>query len=163
MKYILSMVNTFLKYIWLFGLKRSTTKTILEKIEKRYISEVSKSKSILTDNGTQFTTIQWVIVIGKKVGTIRNNTKICYKIPFISKPNREIGRTLRIYCSTKHTKWPIYLSKVKKWKNQLRSSITEVTLKGKVLKSLIENQIEFSQQPTAQQKEELIQEYKDKK
>lgn len=53
--YILAVLDTFSKYIRLYALRKATTKGILNRLEHNYITTTGEPKSVLTDNGTQFT------------------------------------------------------------------------------------------------------------
>lgn len=51
--YILAILDTFIKFIKLYALKRAITSAILNRIIKDYIPTAGKPESILSDNGTQ--------------------------------------------------------------------------------------------------------------
>lgn len=70
MQYILVMLDTFSKYIKLFALKRATTKSIINRLEIDYIRNIGKPSTVLTNNGTQFTTKKKIM--GKTHGRITN-------------------------------------------------------------------------------------------
>lgn len=51
------MIDTFIKYIRFYAIKKATTKAILNKLIKNYLPNEGKSKkpkSILTNNVTKF-------------------------------------------------------------------------------------------------------------
>ena len=58
-KYILVIVDNFTKYVKLYTLRRATTVATLRRL-RQYVNEFGKPKAILTDNGTQFTSKQWI-------------------------------------------------------------------------------------------------------
>lgn len=57
--YILAILDTFSKFIKLYFLKKASTKAIINRLKGDYIPHTDKPKSILTDNGTQFTATIW--------------------------------------------------------------------------------------------------------
>lgn len=58
-KYLLVMVDNFTKYVELYAMRRATTTATLRRVQQ-YIDTHGQPKSILTDNGTQFTSRKWV-------------------------------------------------------------------------------------------------------
>ena len=58
-EYIFVMLDVASKYVKLYPLKRATTRTVLKKIIENYIPEMGKPSTILSDNGTQFTSPVW--------------------------------------------------------------------------------------------------------
>lgn len=61
---------------------------------------------------------------GIKIGY---TTKYHPHVNSVERYNRVIGRILKTYSATQHTKWPQYLDRVEYWINQLRSKVTEMT------------------------------------
>ncbi|KAL4089097.1 hypothetical protein QTP88_024169 [Uroleucon formosanum] len=57
--YILAILDVFSKYIKLYAIKRATKKSIVNKLINDYISTTGKPESIISDNGTQFTSKSW--------------------------------------------------------------------------------------------------------
>ena len=75
-KYLLVVVNNFTKYVELYTLRRATTNVTLKRLQQ-YITTHGKQDSILTDNGTQFTSRKWTQGLGQlnikpKYTAIRN-------------------------------------------------------------------------------------------
>ena len=58
-KYLFVLVDNFTKFVKLYTLRRATTTATLPRV-RQYCNEFSTPKAILTDNGTQFTSKQWV-------------------------------------------------------------------------------------------------------
>ena len=75
-KYVLVIVDNFTKYVELYALRRATTNVSLKR-EQQYITTHGKPNSVLTDNGTQFTSHKWTqglkdLNIKPKYTAIRN-------------------------------------------------------------------------------------------
>lgn len=58
-RYLFVLVDNFTKFIKLYTLRRATTTATLRRVRQCY-NELGTPKAILTDNGTQFTSKQWV-------------------------------------------------------------------------------------------------------
>ena len=58
-KYIIIMFDHYTKYTKLYPISRATTKKILEVIIQKYLPEVGKPETIVTDHGTQFRGKKW--------------------------------------------------------------------------------------------------------
>ena len=58
-KYIIIIFDHYTKYTKLYPLNRATTSKILEIVINKYIPEVGKPASIITDHGTQFRGRKW--------------------------------------------------------------------------------------------------------
>lgn len=58
--FILAVLDIFSKHIRPYALKRATTTAILNRLITDYIPRTGKPKTILSDNGTQFTAKLWV-------------------------------------------------------------------------------------------------------
>ena len=58
-KFIIIIFDHFSKYTKLYAISRATTKKILEIVIGRYITEIGKPSSIITDHGTQFKGSKW--------------------------------------------------------------------------------------------------------
>lgn len=56
--YVFVLVDIFSKFVNLYTLRKATSTSCLNKI-MNYMQEYGKPKSILSDNGSQFTSIRW--------------------------------------------------------------------------------------------------------
>lgn len=159
--YVLALLDTFSKYIRLYALKNATTKAILNRLEHDYITTTGKPQSVLTDNGTQFTTKLWQQRMKDLSITIKYSTKYHPQSNPVERYNREIGRILRTYCHNQHSKWPNFLPLVESWMNKVKSEITEMTpweiIKGEPPSQAIEQVVNFPEQPRKNNKDEMIQ------
>lgn len=52
--HILSVVDVFTKYCWLFPLRHATAKAIIEVLEYNIILPISVPRTLIVDNGRQF-------------------------------------------------------------------------------------------------------------
>uniref|UniRef100_A0A2S2NTZ7 Pro-Pol polyprotein n=1 Tax=Schizaphis graminum TaxID=13262 RepID=A0A2S2NTZ7_SCHGA len=158
--YILSILDTFSKFIKLYALKRATTKAIIKRLVEDNIPEVGTSDAIISDNGTQFTSKIWTAKLTELNIKTVFSTKYHPQSNPVERYNREIGRLLRIYCHDQHSKWPNFLEKIECWMNRMRSEITEATpmeiLQGKKPENLIEKWIKFPLQPKDQNRKEML-------
>lgn len=159
--YILAILDPFSKFIRLYALKKATTKAIVNRIENDYIPNTGKPKSILTDNGTQFTATSWKKKLEELGIERKHSTKYHPQSNPVERYNREIGRLLRTYCHDQHTKWPNKLDQIEEWMNKLRSEVTELTpweiIKNEIPNQPIKKLIKFPEQPPKKDKQEVIQ------
>ena len=58
-KYIIIIFDHYTKYTKLYLISRATMKKILEVIIQKYLPEVGKPETIVTDHGTQFRRKKW--------------------------------------------------------------------------------------------------------
>lgn len=164
--YILAILDTFSKYIKLYALKRATTKAVLKHLKDDFIQKMGTPETILTDNGTQFTSKAWSDQL--KILNIKNTHSSKYHPQSnpVERYNREIGQLLRTYCSNQHSKWPNYLKVIEFWMNKVRSEITETTpiqiIEGTRHKHHLEQLIQYPTQPSEMPSEELMCELADR-
>lgn len=110
---LLVVVDAFSKYVSLYPLRRATTRTILNKLRECYFVEVQKPQTILSDNGTQFSSNKWKTELNE-LGVKVAFTSVYFPQGNITERyNKEVIRLLRSYCFEKHTKWPNVLNFVK--------------------------------------------------
>lgn len=107
-----------------------------------FISSVGKPKSILSDNGTQFRSIQW------KEHLTWNNIKPIFITTYHPANNpservmKELGRILRTYCYDKHTTWSTHINNIEECFNNsvhFSTSFTPEELIFGVNESFLEN------------------------
>ena len=94
---------------------------------RHYIGEVGKPNAILTDNGTQFTSKQWVkglneLQIKPKYTAIRNPcTNLAERV------NRILGNLFRIFVGDQHTKWSRFITTIEICINETYHDTIELT------------------------------------
>lgn len=103
-QYLFVLQDLFSKFTTLYSTKRANTRTCLNKLVKHYFLRVGQPKKILSDHGTQFTSLMWkskLESLGIKVyySSIRHPQSNP-----VERTMREIGRILRTYCSNRHSK-----------------------------------------------------------
>lgn len=125
-RYILVMVDHFTKYVKLYALRRATTQATLRKL-REYIQIQGKPLSVLTDNGTQFTSSGWIsgleeLDIKARYTAIRNPcTNLAERI------NRQLGNLFRIYMRDAHTGWARQLKTIEACINESYHETIEMT------------------------------------
>ncbi|KAF2890253.1 hypothetical protein ILUMI_15920, partial [Ignelater luminosus] len=115
---LLVTVDAFRKFVKLYPLRRATTKAILNKLRNDYFPNYGTPQKILSDNGTQFRSQTWISVL--ESANIKHICTCVYHPQgnMTERVNREIGRILRAFCHTKHTKWATMTAQVEVWLNQ---------------------------------------------
>ena len=125
-KYLLVVVDNFTKYVEFTTLRRATTNVTLKRLQQ-YITTHGKPDSILTDNGTQFTSRKWTQGLGQlnikhKYTAIRNP---CTNIA--ERWNRQLGNLFRIFVRERHTKWATYIKIIKACLNETYQDTIKIT------------------------------------
>ncbi|CAH1954104.1 unnamed protein product [Acanthoscelides obtectus] len=112
------VVDNFTKFTKLYALRRATARSIVNKLE-RYFSEILTPEAVLSDNGTQFHSAVYIKCLAEKgVKSIYTSVYFPSGNP-TERMNREIGRLLRCFCSTKHTKWACVLPRIEHCLNNI--------------------------------------------
>nr|CAH7759635.1 unnamed protein product [Callosobruchus chinensis] len=102
--YALVFVDAFSKHTKIYALKRATSKAILAKLVSDYIPNIQRPKAILSDNGTQFTSVERKAVWSRENIVDKHISVYFTEGNMTERYNREIGRLLRTYCHDKHTR-----------------------------------------------------------
>ena len=114
----------FLKFVKLYPLKAATTNAWLNKILSDYAVNVTRSKCILSNSGTQFASKIWKnkfvdmkieVLFSPIRHPLANPSKICMS---------EFGKFFRTYCREAHRRWPEMLSDIEGWLNRTISDST---------------------------------------
>nr|CAI5864426.1 unnamed protein product [Callosobruchus analis] len=125
-KYVFVVLNVFTKYVILYQIKSPTARTLINKLENDYFLNTRKPASILSDNGTQFMSKLWSTFLQRH--NIRN-LHCSIRHP-ASNPServmRELGRLLRVFCSTKHSTWAKFIKRIELLINCATSESTEL-------------------------------------
>ena len=116
-KYIVIIFDHYSKYTKLYPISRATTKKILEIITNRYIVEVGRPETVVTDHGTQFKGLKWKVEL-RKLGIRTYKTSVYHPSsnPAERVP-REVGRILRTYCHNEHRVWSQYIESTETFLN----------------------------------------------
>lgn len=111
-QYVLVFVDVFSKHIICRALKKANATAILRVFETVYLPQAGKPAAILSDNGSQFRSKNWINRL-KELGVKCFHTSVYYpQGNMTERVNREIGRLLRYFCAKKHTKWAEKLSQI---------------------------------------------------
>lgn len=111
-RYILVVLDAFSKYVRLYPMKKATTKVSLKKILEDFVPICGKPKKILSDNGSQFSSMVW------REGLEEQGIRVVYSPVRHPQSNpaervmRELGRLFRTLCSNQHTKWANFISEI---------------------------------------------------
>lgn len=144
---LLVVVDAFSKYVSLYPLKRATTRAVLRCLIDKYFLEVGKPRGILSDNGSQFSSRLWVSTL-KEHNVLVSHTSVYFPQGNLTeRVNREIGRLLRTFCYSQHTKWAMVIKDIQQWLNRVVHSGTsfspEVIHFGRTPSNQFINHIEY--------------------
>jgi hypothetical protein len=117
-------LDVFSKYIKLYPLRSATAKASLKKLLEAFVPTIVKPETVLSDNGTQFTSRTWVLGLeGAGIGIRYSPIRNPQSNP-VERYMREIGKACRIYCHQNHRKWPELVPKIEEWLNDTVSDAT---------------------------------------
>ena len=104
-QYLFVVLDAFSKLVRLYPMKNATTHMSLKRIFDNYIPECGKPKRILSDNGTQFTSLKWRNALeAEGIKVIFSSIRHPQSNP-TERVMREIGRLFRTLCKNNHTTW----------------------------------------------------------
>lgn len=127
-RYIFTIVNCFSKFVKIFPLKRATTLVVIKKLDE-YFKRYGYCKRILSDHGTQFTSLkfkQFIESIHVPVQHIFSSIRHASANP-VERYNKTIVQMLRIYVHQKHATWIDYIQFVEDTMNHTIHDITLYT------------------------------------
>lgn len=108
-QYLFVIQDVFSKLVTIYPIKRATTRVCLTKLQKHYFEKVGKPERILSDHGTQYTSLAWKSSLeAEGIKVLFSSIRHPQSNP-VERSMREIGRILRTYCSEQHTKWAKYV------------------------------------------------------
>ena len=101
-KYILSTIDVFSKYVVIYKIKKANTLAVMNKIFKDYIIKFGKPVAIMTDHGTQFKSKKWTDKLRENgikpiFSSIRHRQS-----NIVERIHRELGRFFRVYTQHAH-------------------------------------------------------------
>lgn len=121
---VLLIVDVFSKFVKLYGLRKATSTTCINKI-RSYIKQYGTPKRLLSDNGSQFSSHKWkkgLLELGiRELHTAIRNPKGNPSERYI----KVVGECLRIACHGKHSTWAHYLEQVEDYINHSYNGSTE--------------------------------------
>lgn len=110
-QYIFFLFDLFSKLVKLYTLKKQTLKQFILKLTA-YFPKYSRPSGVLSDNGTQFTSPEWGIKLGK-LGVKAFYSSVRHPQSNLTERGmREQGRLFRTMCSEKHTKWATLIPEI---------------------------------------------------
>lgn len=123
-KHIFVVLDTFSKYVKLYPIKRANTKTIVEKLDTDYFTNIGVPEALLSDNGPQFISERFMQCMGlKKIKHIRISTYFPQG-NMSERVMKEINRLCRTYCNKKHTAWANHIQQFESIINNLWNEST---------------------------------------
>ncbi|KAG5864333.1 hypothetical protein JTB14_018731 [Gonioctena quinquepunctata] len=105
MKYIFVVLNVFTKYVVLYTMRNATTKGVLNQLLKDYFINVSRTKRIISDRGTQFTSSTFVESMKREGVKVMHSSVRHPEGNPVERVMRELGRLFRTYCYENHKSW----------------------------------------------------------
>lgn len=127
LQYIFVMVDNFTKYIKLYPLKKATTNAVIKKIFEDYIPNHGKPKKILSDNGTQFRSQNYINNLTE------NNIQPIFipirhpKMNMTERYIQNVKRCLRTLCNKRHRTWSQHLCEIENCLNEIPNLTTGIT------------------------------------
>lgn len=126
-RYLLIILDAYSRYTKLYNITRANTVTIIQIFKEKYIKEIGRPKSVVTDHGTQFRGERWkrsMLEMGIKT---YKTSKYHPNSNMAERMLREIGRILRAYSHENQQKWSEYTLKAEEFVNLACHDSTGVT------------------------------------
>lgn len=126
-KYLLTTIDCFSKFVVMYPIKRANTDTVIRKIFQDYIPNNGKPEKIICDHGTQFTAEKWK----KKLD--HEGIKIIFasirhpQTNLVERIHRELGGFFRTFIPGKHSNWFNYVPIIQNIINETYHETTEYT------------------------------------
>lgn len=126
--YVLVVLDVFTKRVSLCPIKKATTTVILNRL-KELIVEFGKPIRILSDQGTQFTSLLYKESI-EKWGIKVAYTSVRHPAANpVERVMKELGRLVRAYSNQSHKAWAVYMKWIEKLINEMPHETTGWTPK----------------------------------
>ena len=123
-KYILSTIDDFSKYVIIYKIKKANTLAVINKIFKDYIIKFGKPIAIMTDHGTQFTSKKWTDkLVDNGIKPIFSSVRHPQS-NMVERIHRELCRYFRVYMQHAHKGWAKYTEKIMKIRNETHHDTT---------------------------------------
>lgn len=127
-RYILSVVDVFTKYCWLFPLVNATTRSITRQLEKEIFLKFGCPKIIICDNGTQFTSKNFVDFLKSfNINKIFYNTLYTPQNNPVERYNKTVETCISCFVQEDHRTWSKFLSHIQLALNSSVNLATEFT------------------------------------
>lgn len=123
-KYLLVMIDVFSKLTILYALRKATTSTTLKCLLEDYIPRYGKPQSILSDQGTQFTSKIWGETLQSN-GIRKIMTAIRHpRANPVERTNRELSRFFRTFVKQQHHQWIDWIKTIESCINETHHETT---------------------------------------
>lgn len=110
MQYVLVIQDAFSKYVQLYPTRIASTQTAIRCVCDYY--ETIQFKTIVSDNGSQFTSKLWYETLNKMGVRISHTTVRNPRPNCTERVNKELGRLMRTYCHRSHRSWGLILKNI---------------------------------------------------
>ncbi|RVE40883.1 hypothetical protein evm_014465 [Chilo suppressalis] len=112
-KFILSVVDVFTKYCWLFPLANATTRSMCKFLEKDNFLKFGCPKIVVCDNGTEFTSRNFVDFLkGFNIDRIFYNTLYTPQNNPVERYNKTVETCISCFVRNDHRTWSKFLPHV---------------------------------------------------
>ena len=118
MKYLLTTIDAFTKYIHIYPIKRATTQITIKKIFEHYNPTYGKVLRINCNNSSQLTSPKWSKKMKEEQIQLSFSSIRHPKSNIIERIHRGLGIFFRILPSQKHTSWAKYVNIIMKIINE---------------------------------------------
>lgn len=121
---ILVIQDQFSKFVKLYPMKNTTSTNTVNNIEK-YIAQYGKPSTILSDNGPQFKSNFWREYWKRLEIEFRFTSTYTPSSNPVERQMSVIQALIRLYCSDKHSRWPLVLQDVENRINFVENGSTK--------------------------------------
>lgn len=126
--HILSVVDVFTKYCWLFPLRHATAKAIIEILEYNIFLPISVPRTVIMDNGKQFRAKIFGTFLAKYgVPDVFYNTFYTPMNNVVERYNQTVGTALAIMVGKDHRQWSKHVKTIQAAINNTVSLATGFT------------------------------------
>lgn len=123
--YLFVVLCCFTKYCLLFPLRRATGKNIVKHLEDDVFLVHGVPRTVILDNGTQFTGHELNDLFAKySVPQVHFTPRYCPQVNSVERYNRTIGTALSIMVKDDHRTWDLHVPKIQ---CAMNSSVNEST------------------------------------
>lgn len=108
-KFIFAVIDIFSKYTKLYPVTKLTGEKLAKFITEDWTPTVGKPKRVLTDNATYFAGYTWRTILAAQEVEPVYTTSYYPEGNSAERVMAEVGRFMRAYCKSAHSKWNKYL------------------------------------------------------
>ncbi|KAI5637607.1 integrase core domain-containing protein [Phthorimaea operculella] len=123
--FILVVVCCFTKYCLIFPLRRATGKNIVKHLENDVFLTHGVPRTVVLDNGTQFTGSELQALFAKyNIPQVHFTPKYCPQVNTVERYNRTLVTALSILVQNDHRSWDLHLPRIQ---FAMNTSVNETT------------------------------------